>query len=125
MRCLLGQLFHLRTEGDPEYAAKYLYILGCEYVNPATGNVCDNSAEDPRDECPEEACKAATSWRSFLQYHLSHEYSELIEAMKCKWNVIHYVGTYFECQKSNMILQMDSSATMPTHSMLARIEIGE
>jgi hypothetical protein len=102
-----------RTEGDPEYAA-YLYILGYEDVNPATGNVCDNSAEDPRDQCPEEACKAATSLRSFLQYHLSHEYSELIEAMNCKWNVrcvmlVHILNvknlTRFFCIKLRWILR--------------------
>eukprot|EP00984_Skeletonema_dohrnii_P006602 scaffold2365_cov77-Skeletonema_dohrnii-CCMP3373.AAC.5 len=72
-----------RTGGDPE-AAAYLYILGYETINPATGNECDNSAESPSDQCPEEACKAATSWRSFLQSQLTHEYAELVEAMYCK-----------------------------------------
>lgn len=69
----------LAETGDPEGAA-YLYLLGYESVNPATNNECDNAAADPNNQCPNEACKAAVDWKSFLQEHLGNEYAELINA---------------------------------------------
>jgi len=69
----------LRDTGDPEGAA-YSYILGYDEINTFTGIQCDNNKENPKEQCPDKACKSAVDWGSFLQEHLSNEYAELISA---------------------------------------------
>lgn len=55
------------------------YLYGFSKKNPVTGLRCDNNSPDQKYQCPEEACKVATDYKTFLANHLSSEYSELLK----------------------------------------------
>lgn len=67
----------LYATGDPE-AAAWNYLLGYEKVNPASGMECNNDSSDPKEQCPEKACKSALDWKSFLIETLGLEYAEFL-----------------------------------------------